>query len=188
MPNGGVDNCGSCWFNTKNKGERGFRAYQKHIDEPDPAICQVRGFKIPSQLYTYCANHPLRNPGRIDVPLGPAMQHCLKEGEPPDAVHFGDRWLWQESPDTAEVREILLRLLEEFTADPWEEPPFPGPPLMGIVIWQLVEFNEARAIPHLEALVGREARRTERFGPYAWRFEHFAPQARRAIEKLRAHT
>ena len=24
MPNGGSDNCGTCWFNERNKGEVGF--------------------------------------------------------------------------------------------------------------------------------------------------------------------
>jgi len=185
VPNGGSDNCGTCWFNTKNKGERGFKAFQKHRDEPDPAICRVRGFKIPSQLYTYCANHPMRNPDRIDVPLGPALQHCMTTGEPADVVHFGDRWLWQESPDTPVVRDALLRVLDAIAKTPWEEYPI-GPTLAQLAIWQVAEFKESRAVPYLEAIIQREA--WPQMGVFTQHFEHLAPLARRAIAKIRSDT
>ena len=43
---------------------------------------------------TYCANHPYRNPGRTEVPIGPVW-----EGRPDNI-----REIWKLSPDAEEVR------------------------------------------------------------------------------------
>jgi hypothetical protein len=64
MPNGGIDNCGMCSFNRKNKGETGMGYYQ---DEGEP-YCLIRKLSIRYDLYTYCANHPYNTPFKIDIP------------------------------------------------------------------------------------------------------------------------
>src|SRR5687768_955859 len=90
MPNGGSDCCGTCWFNVKNKGEAGYA----HTGDPEPAFCSIRGLLIEDPFYTYCANHPHRRPERDAIPIGPVFT-----GE--------EREMWQDSPDTEEVREHL---------------------------------------------------------------------------------
>jgi len=94
MPNGGSDCCGTCWFNTRNKGQAG----HAHAGDPEPAHCRIRDFAIPDPFYTYCANHPHRNPERCEIPLGPVF---AGEG----------RALWLRAPDTEELRSYMLNVL-----------------------------------------------------------------------------
>ncbi len=72
MPNGGTDCCGTCPFNGVNKGEIKYPS----IDEKD-FFCEIRGFKIQSPFWTYCNNHPKRNPLRIKEPRGPIWAAIL---------------------------------------------------------------------------------------------------------------
>ena len=39
MPNGGSDCCGTCWFNRKNRGEKG---YPKDRDNDVEPYCEIR--------------------------------------------------------------------------------------------------------------------------------------------------
>lgn len=137
MPNGGSDCCGTCWFNAKNRGEPGYG----HADSREPDHCMIRDLPIKNAFYTYCANHPHRNPNRLTVPIGP--------------VFTGDsnynRELWQPSPDTETIREALLELLGQIPEEPQPEYPF-GAYIDDVVVWQLGEFRERRAIPDLQRI------------------------------------
>jgi hypothetical protein len=66
MPNGGSDCCGTCSFNRVNKGK---------IQYPSPDVgysfCEIREFKIEDPFWTYCNNHPRRNPLLVQTPRGP---------------------------------------------------------------------------------------------------------------------
>lgn len=131
MPNGGSDCCGNrCWFNDGGRSK---------------GYCVIRQLEISSPMYTYCANHPRRNPDRIEVPLGPAFV----------GDSTGRRELWQPSPDTEEVRLALLELLANIAEQPTNEYPI-GIYRDEIVIWQLGEFKEQRAIEHLQRIANFE--------------------------------
>ena len=146
MPNGGSDNCGTCWFNTKNKGEAGLA----HLWDLGPARCAIRGFAIRNPLYTYCANHPKHAPTRIEVPIGPVLEYQLGQKPPVQVTH--DRAVLLESPDTPEIRDTLLSLLAN--AVEYQASEYPAiPSLAEAVIWQLGEFREQRAVPHLTRLL-----------------------------------
>ena len=66
MPNGGSDNCGTCWFNSKNEGQPGYHGAEKE----GIVICTIRNLEIQNPFYTYCPNHPAHNPEKIEKPLG----------------------------------------------------------------------------------------------------------------------
>lgn len=137
MPNGGSDCCGTCWFNAKNKGEAGY----KHRHDREPNYCIIRQLEIRDPMYTYCANHPHRFPDRFPVPIGP--------------VFIGDstgrREVWQSTPDTEEIRLALLDLLARIVEQPTIEYPL-GIRRDDLVIWQLGEFKERRAIADLQRI------------------------------------
>ncbi len=109
MPNGGSDCCLTCWFNARNKGKAGYAALA-HSDCSEPASCTIRNLPIADPSYTYCANHPHRRPERDPIPIGPVFT-----GE--------ERTLWQQSPDTEEVRQHLLSLLAAMIEQPAVEYP-----------------------------------------------------------------
>lgn len=134
MPNGGSDCCGTCWFNTKNKGEAGYA----HAFEPGPNHCQIRDLSVENPFYTYCANHPQRNPDRLPEPIGPVYTGDSQ----------GQRVLWRQSPDSEPIRKQLLNLLAGIPLNPPPEHPL-GLQLADVVIWQAGEFREPRAIPDL---------------------------------------
>ena len=99
MPNGGSDCCGTCWFNSANEGEAGYRKGPPQGE----AHCTIRGLEIETPFWTYCANHPHHNPERVEVPIGPVY------------VWNDDanaRRVLEKSPDTEEIRAELLNLLE----------------------------------------------------------------------------
>ncbi|HEU5073140.1 MAG TPA: hypothetical protein VFU02_03190, partial [Polyangiaceae bacterium] len=104
MPNGGSDCCGTCWFNSKNAGEAGYR----HARTAARAYCSIRNLAIEKPFYTYCANHPHRRPDRVAIPIGPVYT----------GDHNGFRVLWQPSPDTEEIRQHLLGLLRGIVEPP----------------------------------------------------------------------
>ena len=139
MPNGGSDCCGTCWFNRTNRGEHG---YVRARDVSIPPYCEIRDVAIDNPFYTYCANHPHRRPDPDPIPIGPVM--C--------ADARGDRYVWVPSPDSEEVREHLLDLLTDIfrhISKDW----YPArPSLAEIVISQLGEFREARAVSKLERI------------------------------------
>ncbi len=138
MPNGGSDCCGTCWFNARNKGEAGY----KHSDDPEPNRCIIRDLDITGDaFYTYCANHPHRNPKKDTRPIGPVYT----------GDSFGNRQVWIPLADTAQNREFHLQMLREIDARVTGEYPI-GLPSVLVVMQQLVTWGEVRAIPDLERI------------------------------------
>ena len=141
MPNGGSDCCATCWFNARNRGKRGFQ------DADGPHYCQIRHVAIDNPGYTYCANHPHRRPERDPIPIGPITRHVAI-----DALGGGRREVLLPSPDTEEIRQHLLDLLDSFfTVLAHDRYPI-GDSAAHQVIWQLGEFREQRALQHLQWL------------------------------------
>ena len=155
MPNGGSDCCGTCWFNRKNQGERDWLLY---VDTSVPPYCEIREIVIEDPFYTYCANHPHRRPDRDPIPIGPVMRHGgweeerrVQAGQPDVLVSTENpRYVWKPSPDSEEIRQHLLNLLdgvfEHMSRDRYPI----GTGLGETIIRQLGEFREQRAVRHLE--------------------------------------
>ena len=140
MPNGGSDCCGTCWFNRTNRGEREWREQQ---DESVPPYCEIRDVAIDDPFWTYCANHPHRRPERDPIPIGPITRYA------------GDGWtnereVWIPSPDSEEIRLHLLDLLENFFEQVFKDRYPIGERLSQVIILQLGEFREQRAVNHLQ--------------------------------------
>jgi hypothetical protein len=142
MPNGGSDCCGTCWFNERNKGVAGYG----HADDPEPNFCTIRSLAIETPFWTYCANHPHHRPGRDPVPLGPVLVAGEGAGMYP-------REVWQPSPDTEEIRLHLLALLDEIQEMPAAND-YDGIYIARVVVQQLGEFREVRAVPGLRRVAG----------------------------------
>jgi hypothetical protein len=140
MPNGGSDCCGTCWFNQKNKGQPGY----DHAKDAGDDYCVIRQTKIENPFWTYCTNHPHHNPEKIDLPIGP-LYVCGKDS-------YG-REIWQPSPDSEAIRLRLLSLLESVEEQPKAEYPA-GVYLDEMVVWQLGEFREKRAVAGLVRIAG----------------------------------
>lgn len=140
------DCCYTCWFNRNNRGRAGYP--QDEVQEP--ASCALRDLAIRSPLTTFCANHPLRYPEKLDLPVGPVYR---LDG-------WGVRRVWRPSPDSEPIRRRLLQLLEEMPAEPRSEYPF-GVPLDEVVIWQLGQFKEVRATPGLKRILEFDSNRTD---------------------------
>ena len=137
MPNGGSDCCGTCWFNRSNGGEAGF----DHRDDSIAPYCEIRDVAIENPFYTYCANHPHRRSDRDPIPIGPITRYAG------DGMS-NDREVWLPSPDSEEIRQHLLEMLEGL-AEHASEDRYPiGPSLAEVVIRQLGEFREERAENH----------------------------------------
>jgi hypothetical protein len=155
MPNGGSDCCGTCWFNAKNKGEAGYA----HARGPEPSFCSIRNLPIDSPFYTYCGNHPRHRPERDPIPIGPVFR----------GDSTGAREPWSPSPDTEEIRQHLLALLEpEGEADP-------------VVIEQLGEFREIRALAGLRRIASLNRPAEEQGRAYR---DWLVDLAREAIAKI----
>ena len=137
MPNGGSDCCLTCWFNRVNHGEAGYA----HIMAEEAAYCEIRDLDVPDSAYTYCGNHPHRSPQRDPIPIGPVLVDPQGNG----------REIWKQSPDTEQVRSHLLDLLAGIQEQPKEEYPI-GIYRDNLVVWQLGEFREQRAIHNLERI------------------------------------
>jgi hypothetical protein len=170
MPNGGSDCCGTCCFNSKNKGEAGI----SHASDPDPDVCTIRNLEIPDAFLTYCANHPDRNPGRIRTPVGPVV---IGDSE-------GRRQTWVSSPQSEEARTKLVEILAGITERPVVEY-LPGIAFEHIVIWQLGEWGERRALPHLERILKfRKQKKIE--NPFEVDRVKTVELAQEALKKIRA--
>ena len=161
MPNGGSDCCGTCWYNRRNEGEKG---YSRADDRDLEAYCEIRHVLVENPFWTYCANHPHRKrPQRDPIPIGPIMR---AGGGDYQSSGYG-REEWVPSPDSEEIRQHLLDLLDRLpshiAADRY--PARPG--LAEVVVRQLGEFRERRAekkirwlsenLPESWAGVAREA-------------------------------
>lgn len=141
MPNGGSDCCGTCWFNRINQDQRN---WSRPRDRTTPPFCEIRNLAIDDPFYTYCANHPHRQPNRDPIPIGPVM--CG------DSDPASDRWVWQASPDTEEIRQHLLDLLDSVVQLMFGDSYPIGVGLAETVIRQLGEFREQRAAGILEKI------------------------------------
>ena len=168
MPNGGSDCCGTCWFNAKNKGEVGY----VHADDPEPNFCIIRNLPIADPFYTYCANHPRRNPNKIDVPLGPVFT----------GNSSGYREIWMPSPDTEEIRLRLLELLSQIQEQPSPEYPI-GIYLHDAIVWQLGEFREERAVDDLRRIINFDPNPSSTH-PFARNNARTISCARAALDKI----
>ena len=145
MPNGGSDCCATCWFNRSLRGQKGSDNFDRNI----PSHCEIRDLPIPDPGYTYCANHPYHRPTRDPIPIGPVY---IPEN---DAPLGAGRELWQDSPDTEEIRLHLLdlvRLPEELADEGYH---FYTRPAHFEAIHQLLEWRDTRLIPALEELSQR---------------------------------
>src|SRR5262249_5549971 len=136
MPNGGSDCCGTCWFNSTHEGQAGYFDPARDAE----TRCVIRNLAIQDPYWTYCANHPHHNPERIDRPIGPV---CVDAGG-----HPYRRRVWVESPDSEDIRQTLLRLLDGMPERPRPEYSF-SLMLDEAVIDQLRRFGEPRAVPGL---------------------------------------
>ena len=144
MPNGGSDCCGTCWFNRTNQGQRD---WLKHADKAVPPYCEIRNLAIEDAFYTYCANHPHRRPNRDPIPIGPVMCHG---GWKDMGLSEHPRVVWKPSPDSEEIRQHLLDLLESIS-EHIDNDRYPlGIGLGETIIWQLGEFRERRAVRGLD--------------------------------------
>jgi hypothetical protein len=168
MPNGGSDCCATCWFNEKNKGERGL----KHAEDPEPAFCTIRGFSIESPFYTYCGNHPRRRPMRDPIPIGPVFT----------GDDSGERRFYKPTPDTEEVRLHLLELIHQMGEQPKSEYPI-GIYCDEIVVWQLGELRETRAVEQLKRIASFNPDAKES-GPFDRTREALMQIAKEALEKI----
>jgi hypothetical protein len=168
MPNGGSDCCGTCWFNARNKGEAGYG----HAASPEPSVCTVRDLPIDNPFYTYCGNHPHRRPEKDPIPVGPVYS----------GDSSGQRTLWKESPDTEEIRKHLLALLEPMQETPDSEYPL-GIYADEIVVWQLGEFRETRAVDSLRHIVAFDPASSED-GPFGRTRAGLVEAAKEALAKI----
>ncbi len=167
MPNGGSDCCGTCWFNARNKGEAGY----EHAKDPEPNFCTIRHLPVEDAFYTYCGNHPHRRAERDPIPLGPVFT----------GDSDGDRRIWKPSPDTEEIRAHLLDLLGCIHQQASEEYPI-GVPCDELVIWQLGEFRELRAVALLKEVVGFSAR--PQYGRFQRTRAPLIAMAEQALKKI----
>ena len=170
MPNGGSDCCGTCWFNTTNKGEAGY----DHTDDPEPDYCSIRQTAIENPFYTYCGNHPHRRPDKDPIPIGPI--YVAPDGD--------EREPWKSSPDNEDVRDHLLKLLAEISEVTEEEYPI-GSYTEDLVVWQLGEFREERAVPDLKRIIQFDTQ-TET-GRFCRRHETLVANAKEALTKIGAN-
>jgi len=169
MPNGGSDCCGTCWFNRKNRSEAGYA----HARAPEPAYCEIRDLEIPDPLYTYCANHPHRSPERDQIPIGPIFIDPSGKG----------REIWKQSPDTEEIRTHLLDLLSGIQEQPKEEYPI-GIRRDEVIVWQLGQLREQRAIRDLEGIANFDPRASTG-EPLRQSRDSLVETAKEALRKIR---
>ena len=151
MPNGGSDCCGTCWFNRANGGEAGGANH----DHEAPSYCEIRQLEISNPFYTYCANHPHHRPERDPIPIGPVTVHKAELVEVEPGHHEAREWRerWEPSPNTETIRSHLLSLLEDPATGTDEFYLFFTKPVVWVVLDQLIEFREQRAIPILERVI-----------------------------------
>lgn len=160
MPNGGSDNCMNCWFNRATRGARGEIEYWQFIDNaPEKQFCEIRHTAIPDPAYTHCRNmsyvswgKPKLNP----IPIGPIFVSEIIPG-----TFAYERVIWKASPDSDEVREYLLKLLDdallgrdEALSETFPDSFFSPRSLAPMVIWQLAQIREQRALGRLQEISG----------------------------------
>jgi hypothetical protein len=159
---------GTCWFNAKNKGEAGY----DHARDSEPAFCTIRDLPITSPFYTYCGNHPHRRPERDHIPIGPVFT----------GDSAGGREFWKPSPDTEDIRQHLLALLRRIEEKPRSEYPI-GIYTDEIVVWQLGEFKETRAVEALRRIALFDPL-SEEAGPFGRTRRGIVRLAGEALDKI----
>jgi len=171
MPNGGSDCCGTCWFNARNKGQAGY------TDSGDAGVdfCTIRRLPIKKPFYTYCGNHPRRRPAKDPIPIGPVFT----------GDDSGAREFWEPSPDTEEIRQHLLTLLDGMREKPHSEYPM-GVHTDEVVVWQLGEFRELRAVEPLRRIAAFNPAAAAG-GPSGHTRQSLVELAREALAKIEQH-
>lgn len=138
MPNGGIDNCGTCWYNDANIVARG---EAPNRSEGAFHFCTIRQFQPADPFWTYCLNHGYAQPDGAPIPVGPA--YGIKE----DGDHLYERTPITSHPDSEPIRQQLLRVLTG-------QDPMPVP--FEVLLEHLEALEEKRAIPMLESLLEDE--------------------------------
>ena len=139
---------------------------------PNRSFCSIRNLPIEDPFYTYCGNHPHRRPERDRIPIGPVFT----------GDSSGARQFWQPSPDTEEIRQHLLSLLDAQERRPSSEYPI-GVYADEVVVWQLGEFREVRAIAGLRRIANFDPS-AEELGPFSRTRQELVELAREAIAKI----
>ncbi len=103
--------------------------------------CTIRHLDVPNPFYTYCANHPHKNPQRLEIPIGPVYA----------GDSMGNREVIHPLADTEEHRLGHIQLLAQIPEQPSQEYPA-GMSLDLSVILQLLEWKEQRALPGLDRI------------------------------------
>ena len=113
---------------------------------PPSNHCDIRDEPIEDPGYTYCANHHKRRPVRDPIPVGPTLAAEYVGGFAYERVPL------KPSPDAEEIRRHLLDLLDKFEETEAGDAYPSHPRVMDIVIWQLGEFREHRAVEPLRRM------------------------------------
>lgn len=127
MPNGGADYCYDCIFNAQRGEQSGH--------------CTIRNLSLDNPWHTYCVNQTYHNPRRIQTPIGPVVE---RDYFPPPTVIA-------KSPDNETIRDVLLTLAVGIQERPLSE--YGSLPYFDeMVVWQLGEFREHRALDVLQRI------------------------------------
>ena len=82
-------------------------------------------------------------PTRDPIPIGPITRYAGDGGS-------NEREVWAPCPDSEEIRLHLLELLANFFEHVSKDRYPIGESLIQVIIWQLGEFKEQRAVNHLQ--------------------------------------
>lgn len=147
MPNGGSDNCGTCWFNRPNEGKAGYNEKPEKVFID--SYCMIREMKIDNPYYTYCANHPHHNPKRIEFPVGPVYIMGEKGRE-----------VWMKSPENPKIIKKLLEALSDIDEASGRRYPY-GLGIHEAMMLQVAEYDEAIVLPELKRILAFDIRDEE---------------------------
>ena len=135
MPNGGTDNCIWCRYNAKNMAPSGTD------DQEHAEFCTLRGIPVNNGMgVNSCVNHLQHNRRGITTPIGPVFV---------SSMHMVWRYIAVPSSDSEEIRALLLSLLHEIQEEPSREYSNGYAYTPDVVIWQLGQFMEQRALDEL---------------------------------------
>lgn len=169
MPIGERQCCRTCWFNLGYQDEPGYR----HASEPKSHLCVIRKVEISDPYNSYCANHTLNVPLKVAMPIGPIYQDDAPK----------NRKVWISLEDTPENRLShleFLRNLSEVTLEDYSL----KKSLLDIVVEQLIEWREYRAIPFLRRIASWPAQLDGADWRLALQDEVTVKSATKALEKL----
>ena len=127
MPNGGTDNCIFCPFNDKTMAATEAERRQR------VGFCTLRSIPVNNGMgVNSCVNHPHHNQLGITIPIGPVFV---------SSYHMVWRYIAVKSPDSEEIRTLLLSLLQDIHEEPREEYGNGFAYMPDIVIWQLEQLS-----------------------------------------------